>query len=228
MVCPNCGAQLPDTAVLCYSCRTQFDHSTHKYYPPDVAKYFPKDANKNINTENHTDKLKGNPLPSNSQVNPQQQEINQLRQHIQHQQRQIEQMNNSSNNALYYSGLITGILAGIFVLISVFLPFITASAFGISQSASLSQKSMMYVVLAVVFCLVIIVNSVSMHGTANIVVGIILLVAAFYMQSQVTANLEDSDIAGLTQMGIGFYTLIISSVITIVSGILLVIHNNQE
>ncbi len=24
MICPNCGAKLPDTAMICYSCRTQF------------------------------------------------------------------------------------------------------------------------------------------------------------------------------------------------------------
>ena len=41
MICPNCGAQLPDTVTMCYSCKTKFDWETHTYYTPDVEEYFP-------------------------------------------------------------------------------------------------------------------------------------------------------------------------------------------
>ena len=27
MICPNCGATLPDTAQICFSCRMQFDNN---------------------------------------------------------------------------------------------------------------------------------------------------------------------------------------------------------
>ena len=63
MICPNCGANLPNTAVLCYSCRTKFDHSTHTYYPPEVGEYFPTNPNMNTDANIHTAELRGNPDP---------------------------------------------------------------------------------------------------------------------------------------------------------------------
>lgn len=37
MICPNCGAQLPDTATMCHVCKVYFKYESSTYYGNQVA-----------------------------------------------------------------------------------------------------------------------------------------------------------------------------------------------
>ena len=39
MICPNCGAELPDTATLCWSCRKKFNQNSEESKPDPIQTY---------------------------------------------------------------------------------------------------------------------------------------------------------------------------------------------
>lgn len=183
MVCPNCGAQLPDTATMCYSCRVYFNHENHVYY------------------ENKSDYIEqtGASLP-----------------------------NQQEDKTLYYAGMIMGVIAGILILVSAFVPYISFSES--KQSITLNELSVVYTIEVIVLFIGLVFASALQHGKSNIVVGIIIIGLAIYRYVQYLKVLHETGITSGVHLDIGHPMIIISGVLALVSGILLIYNkmNNEK
>lgn len=60
MICPNCGAPLPDTVSMCYSCRTVFKPENQQIKKPTQSKpmNYPAKQINQPNTSKSNDSLK--------------------------------------------------------------------------------------------------------------------------------------------------------------------------
>ena len=114
----------------------------------------------------------------------------------------------------------------LFCLISVFLPFLTVSLFGYSESMSLfkdGEDGVIFLITAiVVFAL-----SMLRVNTLNIVLTLIQGIFAIY--ETMSAKDELSDYGSMVQYGAGFYLLLIGGIVAFVGAIIgLVLHINAK
>lgn len=114
----------------------------------------------------------------------------------------------------------------LFCLISVFLPFLTVSLFGYSESMSLfkdGEDGVIFLITAiVVFAL-----SMLRVNTLNIILTLIQGIFAVY--ETMSAKDELSDYGSMVQYGAGFYLLLIGGIVAFVGAIIgLVLHINAK
>lgn len=114
----------------------------------------------------------------------------------------------------------------LFCLISVFLPFLTVSIFGYSESMTLfkdGEDGVIFLITAiVVFAL-----SMLRVNTLNIILTLIQGIFAVY--ETMSANDELSDYGSMFQYGAGFYLLLIGGIVAFVGAIIgLVLHINAK
>ena len=114
----------------------------------------------------------------------------------------------------------------LFCLISVFLPFLTVSLFGYSESMSLfkdGEDGVIFLITAIV----IIALSMLRVNTLNIVLTLIQGIFAIY--ETMSAKDELSDYGSMVQYGAGFYLLLIGGIVAFVGAIIgLVLHINAK
>ena len=114
----------------------------------------------------------------------------------------------------------------LFCLISVFLPFLTVSIFGYSESMTLfkdGEDGVIFLITAiVVFAL-----SMLRVNTLNIILTLIQGIFAVY--ETMSAKDELSDYGSMVQYGAGFYLLLIGGIVAFVGAIIgLVLHINAK
>lgn len=127
----------------------------------------------------------------------------------------------------HISGLIGMILALVGLIgsaISVFMPFITASAFGVSQSKPLfGNSSDAYAILF--FCvadIIVVLCKCKTYGIDTILSGVFLLFIAIYHYLNTTENINEIDeYSVIAKVGAGNYMLIICGALVIIGGIVL-------
>lgn len=111
-------------------------------------------------------------------------------------------------------------------LISVFLPFLTVSLFGYSESMSLfkdGEDGVIFLITAIV----IIALSMLRVNTLNIILTLIQGIFAIY--ETMSAKSELSDYGSMVQYGAGFYLLLIGGIVAFVGAIIgLVLHINAK
>lgn len=198
MVCPNCNNNLPDGSIACNFC----GFAINAYA-----------------VQRNTQQLY-------AQNAPQHQQAPQMRQPMQYQPQQFYQVPNQPVKTCYITGLILGIIAGLLILLSTFMPYVTAEVWGFKQSASIYQISPYYLIEAAVLCLGLIIDSIIKHGKSNIAVGIILLIICIYRYVNYQNFITESEYS-MTQLGVGYYMVAVAAVTAIASGILINIHNRE-
>lgn len=111
------------------------------------------------------------------------------------------------------------LICGIAFFVSMFLPFATASAFEISQSVSLSHYVKSSIIIGICGILIIFC---SLKGSKKgiIITGIIATIVSIYFICSFGNFLSGSDFEGIVSKGIGCYTMIISAICTIISGVI--------
>ena len=209
MVCPNCANQAPDNAVRCEVCGYPLNANIRPVRPRYIQEQ-----------QNHQ-------VIQNNQILQQQQQINQLNQYIQYQQQQINQMQSDSGKILFISGLVVGILSGVLILLSPFLPYITAEAYGFSNSFTLNDISNYYIFVVIALCVGLVIDSIFRHGISNIAVGLIIFGVSIYRYNVYLDFCAENDLSGIAHLSIGYYMIIISAICAIASGILLVVYNHD-
>lgn len=118
------------------------------------------------------------------------------------------------------NGVILGIIASALIVLSMFLPFVSISFFGYTQSISLSSNGsdwLFFVALALA-CLLC---TITKKWIPHLIFSIIVIIFIFMEMNTIT----DSEISNMVVMGIGFYVLIIGAICNIVSPILTKIEN---
>ena len=198
MICPNCNNTLPDNSIACNFC----GYVINAYA-----------------VQRNTQQLY-------AQNAPQHQQAPQMRQPMQYQPQQFYQVPNQPVKTCYITGLILGIIAGLLILLSTFMPYVTAEVWGFKQSASIYQISPYYLIEAAVLCLGLIIDSIIKHGKSNIAVGIILLIICIYRYVNYQNFITESEYS-MTQLGVGYYIVAVAAVTAIASGILINIHNRE-
>lgn len=198
MICPNCNNTLPDNSIACNFC----GYVINAYA-----------------VQRNTQQLY-------AQNAPQHQQAPQMRQPMQYQPQQFYQVPNQPVKTCYITGLILGIIAGLLILLSTFMPYVTAEVWGFKQSASIYQISPYYLIEAAVLCLGLIIDSIIKHGKSNIAVGIILLIICIYRYVNYQNFITESEYS-MTQLGVGYYMVAVAAVTAIASGILINIHNRE-
>lgn len=119
------------------------------------------------------------------------------------------------------NGLILGIASNALIIVSMFLPFISVSVFGFTQSVSLSSNGtdwLFFVALALVCLLFTVSKKWILHLIFSIAV-IALIVVEFN-------SVTEMEISDMVNMGAGFYILVISALCNLVSSIVIKIENN--
>lgn len=114
----------------------------------------------------------------------------------------------------------------LFCLISVFLPFLTVSLFGYSESMTLfkdGEDGVIFLITAIV----IFALSMLRVNTLNIILTLIQGIFAVY--ETMSAKDELSDYGSMVQYGAGFYLLLIGGIVAFVGAIIgLVLHINAK
>lgn len=125
---------------------------------------------------------------------------------------------------------IFGIIAGVILLLSAFLPFASISVFGSSMSVSLIDGG--DGVIVIILALVGIVFSVLGKNIVVIVSGVISTLLFFVELAQMTSSYEDEFMnelaSSMIHKGIGFYFLLIGAVCLIIAGIVGIRQKNSN
>lgn len=114
----------------------------------------------------------------------------------------------------------------LFCLISVFLPFLTVSLFGYSESMSLFKDGEDGVIFLITAIMVFALSMLRVN-TLNIILTLIQGIFAVY--ETMSAKDELSDYGSMVQYGAGFYLLLIGGIVAFVGAIIgLVLHINAK
>lgn len=114
----------------------------------------------------------------------------------------------------------------LFCLISVFLPFLTVSLFGYSESMALFKDGKDGVIFLIT-AIVIFALSMLRVNTLNIILTLIQGIFAVY--ETMSAKDKLSDYGSMVQYGAGFYLLLIGGIVAFVGAIIgLVLHINAK
>ena len=249
MNCPTCGATLTDDTTTCPTCGASIsqpaDFNQMQYQQPKTnvnqAQYQQPQANYNQAQyqqpqANFNQAQYQQPQASFNQAQYQQPQTNYNQAQYQQPQANYNQMPyaNSAAYAPAGAGFKRKFNAGHFAvmggsllcLISVFLPFLTVSLFGFSESMSLfkdGDDGIIFLVTAIV----IIALSMLRVNTLNIILT--LIQGIFTIYETVSAKSELSDYGSMVQYGAGFYLLLIGGIVAFAGAITgLVLHINAK
>lgn len=232
MNCPTCGATLTDGTTTCPTCGASIsqpaDFNQMQYQQPETnfnqAQYQQPQANYNQQPYQQ-------PQANFNQAQYQQPQANYNQAQYQQPQANFNQMPyaNSAGAGFkrkFNAGHFAVMGGSLLCLISVFLPFLTVSLFGYSESMSLfkdGEDGVIFLITAIV----IIALSMLRVNTLNIILTLIQGIFAIY--ETMSAKSELSDYGSMVQYGAGFYLLLIGGIVAFVGAIIgLVLHINAK
>ena len=211
MVCPNCGAPLPDTAKMCYICKFQFDQSLPesekntselKWIPTPLAVAKQNAANtngasmyQNSNANNTTQRFISSPL------------------------------NRKQISISCYLGLAGALI----VALSVFAPFVGATALFQTVSVSFLDSGMENTILVWFDCLLILLWSIPSRkyckgdGIGKIIIGVFGVGCFLYNAISISTRFRASDVSNYAGLSfqLGFFLIVVGYIIILASGVLL-------
>lgn len=232
MNCPTCGATLTDGTTTCPTCGASIsqpaDFNQMQYQQPETnfnqVQYQQPQANYNQQPYQQ-------PQANFNQAQYQQPQANYNQAQYQQPQANFNQMPyaNSAGAGFkrkFNAGHFAVMGGSLLCLISVFLPFLTVSLFGYSESMSLfkdGEDGVIFLITAIV----IIALSMLRVNTLNIILTLIQGIFAIY--ETMSAKSELSDYGSMVQYGAGFYLLLIGGIVAFVGAIIgLVLHINAK
>ncbi len=232
MNCPTCGATLTDGTTTCPTCGASIsqpaDFNQMQYQQPETnfnqAQYQQPQANYNQQPYQQ-------PQANFNQAQYQQPQANYNQAQYQQPQANFNQMPyaNSAGAGFkrkFNAGHFAVMGGSLLCLISVFLPFLSVSLFGYSESMSLfkdGEDGVIFLITAIV----IIALSMLRVNTLNIILTLIQGIFAIY--ETMSAKSELSDYGSMVQYGAGFYLLLIGGIVAFVGAIIgLVLHINAK
>lgn len=232
MNCPTCGATLTDGTTTCPTCGAAIsqpaDFNQMQYQQPETnfnqAQYQQPQANYNQQPYQQ-------PQANFNQAQYQQPQANYNQAQYQQPQANYNQMPyaNSAGAGFkrkFNAGHFAVMGGSLLCLISVFLPFLSVSLFGYSESMSLfkdGEDGVIFLITAIV----IIALSMLRVNTLNIILTLIQGIFAIY--ETMSAKSELSDYGSMVQYGAGFYLLLIGGIVAFVGAIIgLVLHINAK
>lgn len=232
MNCPTCGATLTEGTTTCPTCGAAIsqpaDFNQMQYQQPETnfnqAQYQQPQANYNQQPYQQ-------PQANFNQAQYQQPQANYNQAQYQQPQANYNQMPyaNSAGAGFkrkFNAGHFAVMGGSLLCLISVFLPFLTVSLFGYSESMSLfkdGEDGVIFLITAIV----IIALSMLRVNTLNIILTLIQGIFAIY--ETMSAKSELSDYGSMVQYGAGFYLLLIGGIVALVGAIIgLVLHINAK
>lgn len=232
MNCPTCGATLTDGTTICPTCGAAIsqpaDFNQMQYQQPETnfnqAQYQQPQANYNQQPYQQ-------PQANFNQAQYQQPQANYNQAQYQQPQANFNQMPyaNSAGAGFkrkFNAGHFAVMGGSLLCLISVFLPFLSVSLFGYSESMSLfkdGEDGVIFLITAIV----IIALSMLRVNTLNIILTLIQGIFAIY--ETMSAKSELSDYGSMVQYGAGFYLLLIGGIVAFVGAIIgLVLHINAK
>lgn len=239
MNCPTCGATLTDGTTTCPTCGAAIsqpaDFNQMQYQQPETnfnqAQYQQPQANYNQQPYQQ-------PQANFNQAQYQQPQANYNQAQYQQPQANYNQMP-YANSAVYApagakykrkfnAGHFAVMGGSLLCLISVFLPFLTVSLFGYSESMTLfkdGEDGVIFLITAIV----IIALSMLRVNTLNIILTLIQGIFAIYETMSAKSELSDYDFGSMVQYGAGFYLLLIGGIVAFVGAIIgLVLHINAK
>lgn len=232
MNCPTCGATLTEGTTTCPTCGAAIsqpaDFNQMQYQQPETnfnqAQYQQPQANYNQQPYQQ-------PQANFNQAQYQQPQANYNQAQYQQPQANYNQMPyaNSAGAGFkrkFNAGHFAVMGGSLLCLISVFLPFLSVSLFGYSESMSLfkdGEDGVIFLITAIV----IIALSMLRVNTLNIILTLIQGIFAIY--ETMSAKSELSDYGSMVQYGAGFYLLLIGGIVALVGAIIgLVLHINAK
>lgn len=237
MNCPTCGATLTDGTTICPTCGAAItqpaDFNQMQYQQPETnfnqAQYQQPQANYNQQPYQQ-------PQANFNQAQYQQPQANYNQAQYQQPQANYNQMPYANSAAYapagakykrkFNAGHFAVMGGSLLCLISVFLPFLSVSLFGYSESMSLfkdGEDGVIFLITAIV----IIALSMLRVNTLNIILTLIQGIFAIY--ETMSAKSELSDYGSMVQYGAGFYLLLIGGIVAFVGAIIgLVLHINAK
>ena len=230
MNCPTCGTTLTDGTTICPTCGAAItqpaDFNQMQYQQPQTnynqAQYQQSQANYNQAQYQQSQTDYNQAQYQQSQTNYNQANYNQMP---------------YANSAAYApagtkfkrkfnAGHFAVMGGSLLCLISVFLPFLSVSLFGYSDSMTLfkdGEDGVIFLITAIV----IIALSMLRVNTLNIILTLIQGIFAIY--ETMSAKSELSDYGSMVQYGAGFYLLLIGGIVAFVGAIIgLVLHINAK
>ena len=251
MNCPTCGATLTDGTTTCPTCGASIsqpaDFNQMQYQQPETnfnqAQHQQPQANFN-QTQHQQPQANFNqaqyqqPQANFNQAQYQQPQANYDQVQYQQPQANYNQMPYANSSAYapvgakftrkFNAGHFAVMGGSLLCLISVFLPFLTVSLFGFSESMSLfkdGDDGIIFLVTAIV----IIALSMLRVNTLNIILTLIQGIFAIYETVSAKSELSDYDFGSMVQYGAGFYLLLIGGIVAFVGAIIgLVLHINAK
>lgn len=234
MNCPTCGATLTDGTTICPTCGAAIsqpaDFNQMQYQQPETnfnqAQYQQPQANYNQQPYQQ-------PQANFNQAQYLQPQANYNQAQYQQPQANYNQMPyaNSAGAGFkrkFNAGHFAVMGGSLLCLISVFLPFLTVSLFGYSESMSLfkdGEDGVIFLITAIV----IIALSMLRVNTLNIILTLIQGIFAIYETMSAKSELSDYDFGSMVQYGAGFYLLLIGGIVAFVGAIIgLVLHINAK
>lgn len=128
------------------------------------------------------------------------------------------------------TGLILSIIGLAGCIASVFMPFIKASAFGFVQTENLFDNSSDAVIILILSAIGLVVCSCKCktYTVDTIVAGALNAIVGFVQYSQLSKRIDEmSEYSGMVSIGFGAYLLIVSSILTIIGGIIMLVYKKQ-
>lgn len=146
-----------------------------------------------------------------------------------YQQAYPQNYSQNPTKSLFAKGSIISLIAGIILIISCFLPYISISAYWQSAEVSLFDATICSISL-VLFGVLTIIFSFRNSGSANAILGfadlIILIIVTIFKIRDLSENIPDYKI--YTKFGIGFYLVILSSICICVGGFMTKIETDKR
>ena len=217
MNCPTCGATLTDGTTICPTCGAAISQ------PADFNEMQYQQPQTNYNQAQYQQ-----PQANYNQAQYQQPQANFNQAQYQQPQANYNQMPYANSAAYapagakykrkFNAGHFAVMGGSLLCLISVFLPFLTVSLFGYSESMTF---------IFLITAIVIIALSMLRVNTLNIILTLIQGIFAIY--ETMNAKSELSDYGSMVQYGAGFYLLLIGGIVAFVGAIIgLVLHINAK
>lgn len=227
-ICPNCGISLPLTANMCYCCKYVFN-ATGTLHMNNQAGYHTGTLTNNKPIGYHTGTLAtGNqsaystgPLTSNYQ--------SRVGNVYQNNNQRYPSMGRarSSSESTRKTAMIICLIGSIICGIATFLPYIGVTILGTHSSVCIMDnieygiENLFWAAASIIFC----IPKRQKNGTGHIILGVIGLAGCIYNSIRISNLFKYSE---LVQKEVGFYALLIGSIMVLASGIIMRVASKNE
>ena len=237
MLCPNCGAQLPDTALMCYNCRVSFQFDKTDMHVEKikngVKKLFNYDLTDGIDKSDIQNAFGYTPKPKNASNNVQPKPD----------YRPKPEVLDSKTDKFLTLCYMWNLIGSVIIMCGVFAPYFTVYGYPIYIHYGLNIKAydgkflIIFTPVFIVFAANAYRSSTRVDGATCIVLGVIGLICVFVYNNLMLKGTTDSSVyseyLSITDnitYGSGFYMIIIGYIITILAGIVTIsgLYMNKE